>query len=90
MSTARLDKGDYPHCGELGAWFCVCVCVYTCFLCECTHAFIVCFLLMCLCTKCVCVHFSEPRCVTAFQATEMRDYLDFPSGIFSRVAEKYF
>ncbi len=102
LSTAQLDKGDYPHCGELGprfsvcAFVCVCVlcvCVYTLvFFCECTHALCVCLLLMFLRTKCVgvCARVCVLSCVTALRATEMRNYLDFPSGIFSRVAEKYY
>lgn len=41
MNAAQLDKGDYPHCGELGAWFCVCLCVhsvvvYSVYVCVCT------------------------------------------------------
>lgn len=62
VSAAWLDKGDYPPCGELGArvsvWVCVraraCICVYTdtCFLCL---RYTVCFSLMCVCAKCVCV-----------------------------------
>ena len=66
MSTARLDKGDHPHCGELGPTFslcvcvyvCVCVCVHTCFLPECTHALAVCLLPLCVCVyqtrSCLC------------------------------------
>lgn len=34
----------------------------------------------------VCAHV----CIQSCAATEMRDYLDFPSGIFSRVSEKYY
>lgn len=47
---------------------------------------------MCLLTASVgvCVHVCVLSCVTAIQATEMRDYLDFPSGIFSRDAEKFY
>lgn len=63
VSAARLDKGDYPPCGELGARFSVCVCVSvyvytdTCFLRQCALS-IPCFPLMCVCAKCVCV----PHC----------------------------
>lgn len=39
--------------------------------------------------NCWCVHVCALCCVTEFQATGMRDYLDFPSGIFSGDAEKY-
>ena len=90
VSTAQLDKGDYPHCVELGS-VCVCacgrvcVCVYTLVL---IHMHLLCLLLKCLYTLCVGV--CVPSCVTAFQATEGRDYQDFPSRIFSRVAEKYY
>lgn len=38
----------------------------------------------------LCVHVCVPSCVKAFQATDIKDYLDFPSGIFSSAAEKYY
>lgn len=62
VSAARLDKGDYPPCGEFGGSVqCVCLCVYvyteTCFLRQCTVS-IPCFPLVCVCGKCVYV----PHC----------------------------
>lgn len=71
VSSARLDKGDYPHRGEfrgggggLGSVR-ICLRTYACapayvrtyarFLCGCA----VCLLLMCCRAVCVCVHFAK-------------------------------
>lgn len=79
MSTARLDKEDYPHYSELGLRFSVSVHTHTQAQ---AHKHLLWFIAY------VSV-FAYTSCVTAFQATGIRDNLDFSSEIFCREAEKY-
>lgn len=61
MSTAQVDKADYPQCGELGPWFVVCsTCFFSCVNVHThTHTLTVYSLLTFAVSAGVCAHVTE-------------------------------